>query len=525
MPKLIIKNDEAKAKFIKGIDTIADIVRLTLGPKGNNVALDRPMTTPLITNDGVTIAKEIELKDPIENMGAKLIKEASIKTNEVAGDGTTTAIVLAQSILKESYKNIGDDSPIILAESLRYITSLLTQKLKELTTPVTTNDEIKNIATISSNDEKIGKMIAKAKQLVGIDGVITLTDSKSASTDLSVADGIRLDTGYISPYLCNNINKQTIEFDKAKVLIFDKKIDNMQEILPLLEEVASCGQKLLIVCDDVDDEVLKTIIVNKMRGALSIGIIKIPFYGEKRTDFLEDFALLCGTNYYSESKGDNLKMLSLNLLGDCTNLVINKDSTTLLCRPKDNQKLEEQKAVLKEQLKTAEEQKKDNIKLRLARLSGGVAVISVGADTELEMQEKKLRIEDALSSTNSAIEQGIIIGGGCGLLKLKDYLEYLKTAEPKHLTAIKILSKVIESPIRQIAENCGKNADLILDKLSSKELSENYGYDGLNDTFCNMLKKGIIDPTKVTITALKNACSVATTILTMQGAVTECIEK
>lgn len=521
MPKLIAKNEEAKNALLIGINKVADIVKITLGPKGNNVALDRNYMPPLITNDGVTIAKEIELENPLENMGAKLIKEASIKTNEVAGDGTTTAIVLAQSIIKESFKKLDEISPILLSTSLRYITKLLAKKLAEMATPITTNNEIKNIANISSASPEIGEMIAKAKRLVGEDGVITLSQSNSSSTDLSVVDGIRLDTGYITPYLCNDTDKQIIKFDKAKVLIFDKKLQNMQEILHILEQVAANNEKLLIICDDVDDEVLKTLIVNKVRGAIQIGIIKAPFYGEKRADILEDLSLLCGTNFYSESKGDNIKSVSINDLGNAENIIITKDTTTLLCKASNKEKIKEKSAALKEKLKAANEDEKEQIKLRLSRLCGGLAVISVGADTEIELEEKKLRIEDALSATNSAIEQGILIGGGCGIYKLKSYLDFLEKAEPEHIIAIKIMQKVIESPLRQIAENCGKNGDVILAQISHEKAYDNYGYDGLNDKFCDLMKAGIIDPAKVTITALKNACSVATTIMTTGGAVTD----
>lgn len=521
MSKLIMQDNEAKIKLMQGVDKVANLVKITLGPKGNNVILDRHLTTPLITNDGVTIAKEIELKDSIENMGAKLIKQASIKTNEIAGDGTTTAIVLAQSLLNQSYKKLNDSSPILLSNSLKYIANLLAQKLAEETIKISTNEQIKNIATISSGDQKIGEMIAKAKQLVGTDGVITLIDSNSSSTDLSVEDGMRLDTGYISPYLCNNLNKQLIEFDSARVLIFDKKIDSMQSLIPILEQVVGNNQKLLLICDDIEDEVLKTIIVNKMRGAINIAIIKAPFYGEKRTTFLQDFATLCGTEYFSESRGDNLKNITIDMLGNASNIVITKDTTTLLCKANNKDKTTALINQLKEQIACAKDFEKEELKARLARLNGGIAVISVGADTEVEKEEKKLRIEDALSSTNSAIEQGINIGGGVALFNLIYYLDALNESYPEHSLAIQIMRNVVQAPLRQIAINCGKNDELIIDKMQTFKDKANYGYDALNDSFCDLIKQGIIDPTKVTVTALKNACSVATTILTMQGVVTE----
>lgn len=521
----IIETDLAVNGIIDGINIVANIVKITLGPKGNNVALDRPFASPLITNDGVTIAKEIELEKPFENMGAKLIKEVCTKTNEVAGDGTTTAIVLAQGFIKELSKEINNGhSPIDLNEKIKYITNLLAEKLKESSTKITSIDEIKNIATISSGNSEIGDMIAQAKRLVGIDGIISLIESNSGKTDLMVEDGICLDTGFLSPYLCTDINKQNIEFDNAKILIFDKKFDNMQELLPLFEQAVGNNQKLLIFCDNMSDELLKTIIVNKMRGTLQIAICRIPYYGEKRSALLEDLATLTNTKYYSESKGDNIQNITLDDLGLAQNIVITKDSTTLICKCAEKEKINNQIATLKQKLEDAKPDEKDLIKIRLARLSGGVAVISVGADTELEMQEKKLRIEDALSSTNSAIEQGIIVGGGLALFRLKDYLDNLKNQYPEYEIAIKILSKVIQYPIKQIITNCGKSPDVILEKLENNN-DKNFGYNAKENCFCNLLENGIIDPTKVTITALKNACSIATTILTTKGGVTDYIKQ
>ncbi len=520
-----IEKENAVQQIINGINKVADIVKITLGPKGNNVALDRPFASPLITNDGVTIAKEIELQNPFENMGAKLIKEVCTKTNDIAGDGTTTAIVLAQGFISEIYKEISNGvSPILLTENVKYITNLLVKKLQENSTPITSNEEIKNIATISSGNSEIGDMIAKAKRLVGLDGIITLSESNSGNTDLMVEDGICLDTGILSPYLYTNINKQILEFDNAKVLIFDKKFDNMQQLLPILEQVVGANQKLLIFCDNLSDELLKTIVVNKMRGSLQIAVCKIPFYGEKRTALLEDLSLLCGTKYYSDSKGDNPQNITLNDLGFATNITITKDTTTMLCKSPNKEEIDKLKFHLKQALKTASSDEKENIKMRLARLNGGIAVISVGADTELEMQEKKLRIEDAISATNSAIDQGIIVGGGLGLYRLKNYLKTLKnTLDNKYISAINILEKVVQYPIKQIAKNCDKIPEIILEKIDNNS-DPNFGYNGKLDEFGNLIDNGIIDPTKVTIAALKNACSIATTILTTKGAVTDIIE-
>ena len=518
----IIGQENAVRQMLDGINKVADMVKITLGPKGNNVALDRQFSTPLITNDGVTIAKEIELENNFENMGAKLIKQVCTKTNEVAGDGTTTAIVLAQGFIKEMQKEISNGtSPILLNDKIKCIVNLLVEKLQKNSTKITTNEQIKNIATLSSASPEIGEIIAKAKRLVGSDGIVSLNESNNSSTELSVVDGICLDNGFLSPYLCNNLNKQIIEFDKAKVLIFDKKFESIQELLPLLEQVANAGEKLLILCDNVSDELLKTIIVNKMQGTLKIALVKIPFYGEKRTALLDDLALLCGTKSYSEKAGDKVQNIMLNNLGTASNIVVSKDSTTLLCKGANKEQIEQLKNILKDKLTSANEEEKELIKLRLARLTGGIALISVGADTEIEMQEKKLRIEDAISSTNSAIEQGIIIGGGCGLYKLKFYLEKLKNELPDYITEIKILQKVVEYPIRQIIKNCEKSPEIILAKIDEKIDDKNFGYDGKNDIFCDLEKSGIIDPTKVTITALKNACSIATTILTTKGAVTD----
>ncbi len=517
----ILEEKTAVDKLLKGIDKVANLVKITLGPKGNNVALDRPFSSPLITNDGVTIAKEIELSDPFENMGAKLIKEVCIKTNEVAGDGTTTAIVLAQGFIHEMQKELSrGTSPISLNEKVKYIVNLLVKKLQEKSIKITTNEEIKNIATLSSGSSEVGSLIAKAKHLVGNDGIVSLIEGKSCTTDLSVENGICLENGFLSPYFCTNLAKQCVEFDKAKLLIYDKKLDNINEILPLLEQCSATGQKLLILCDDASDELLKTLVVNKMRGALQIALVRIPFYGEKRKAFLEDLSLLTNSKYYAESKGDNLNGVFLDSLGNISNLVITKDKTTLLCKDQNQEDIDKQKAFLKSLLNSADAYEKEDIKLRLARLNGAIALLSVGADTEIEMQEKKLRIEDALSSTNSALEQGIIIGGGCSLYKLKPYLESLKQSHKDYLPAIEILQKVISYPLSQIAINCDQNAEMVL-SIIDQSTEENFGYDGKTNTYCNLLKAGIIDPTKVTITALKNACSVATTILTTRGGVTE----
>ncbi len=527
MAKQILTNNQARQKLSQGVNQVADLVKITLGPKGRNVVLDKKFATPLITNDGVTIAKEIELSDPYENMGANLIKEVCIKTNDVAGDGTTTAIVLSQCMLNEGLKSfVAGYNPIGLNKGIKKAVKVCVDTLQKNSIKITTNKQIEQIATVSSGDETIGKLISKAKELVGKNGVITLQDSKTDTTDLSVVDGIRFENGYISPYLCTNQEKLQIEYDEAYLLIANQKLNNIQEILPLLEQLVGTGHKLLVIAEDFDDEFVATIIVNKMRNMLNCALVKAPWYGEKRTEFLQDLALLCGTKVYSKSTGDDISTLTLLELGLAKNIVITKNTTTLVCKNCDKKQLNEKIQSVTQSIDHAtNDYDKQQLRLRLARLSGGIGVISVGASTEVELQEKKLRIEDALSATNSACQQGITIGGGCALLKCKQpLLDLIETLSGDEKVGASILLKVICAPLLQISHNAGVNGEVVLNTLSANN-NPHYGYDAMNNCYCDLLEQGIIDPTLVTITALNNACSVVTTMLTTEGLVTDCVEQ
>ena len=527
MQKQFLTNTQARQKLEQGVNKVADLVKIKLGPKGRNVVLDRKFATPLITNDGVTIAKEINLPDPFENMGASLIKEVCIKTNDIAGDGTTTAIVLSQCMLNEGLKNfVAGCNPIKLNIGLKKATELCIETLQKNSIKIDTNKQIEQIATVSSADPKIGMLIAKAKALVGEDGVITLQDSKTDTTDLSVVEGIQFENGYISPYLCTNQQKMQIEYDEALVLLTDQKISSIQQILPILEQLVGTTQKLIIIADDFDEEVVSTIIVNKMRNMLNCALIKAPLYGEKRRDFLQDMAILCNTKVYSNTTGDNLSDLTIEDLGNAKNIVITKHNTTLLCKCLNKQELDSRISLIKQSIQSApSDYDKEQLKIRLARLTGGIGVISVGATTDVELQEKKLRIEDALSATNSACQQGITLGGGCALLKCnKPLQELINSLDGDEKVGAQILQKVICAPLLQIAKNAGVSGEVILQNINNSD-NPNYGYNALDGSYCDMIEQGIIDPTLVTITALNNACSVVSTMLTTEALVTDLEDK
>lgn len=526
MAKQFLIDKQAREKLALGVNKLANIVKTTLGPKGRNVVLDRKYAPPLITNDGVTIAKEITLEDSFENMGASLIKEVCIKTNDTAGDGTTTAIVLSQVLLNEGIKNfVAGANPIVMNKGINKAVDLCIKTLEQNSIKISTEKQIEQIATVSSGDEKIGKLISKAKQLVGDNGVITLGESKTDTTDLSVVDGLQFDNGYISPYLCTNPEKLTTEFDECFVLILEEKLTNIQQILPILEQLANTLNKLLVIATDFEEEFVSTIILNKMRNMLNCALVKAPFFGEKRSEFLQDLALICNTKVYSKTSGDNLQTLSLQDLGIAKNVVITKHNTTLVSKANNKQILSEKVNQIKDKILTATgDYEKEQLKIRLARLSGGVAMINVGASTEVELQEKKLRIEDALSATNAASQSGITLGGGCALLKCKKpLLKLIKTLSGDEKIGAQILLKVIQAPLIQIATNAAVSYEVILDKIY-KSKNTNYGYDALNNTYCDMIKSGIIDPTLVTITALNNARSVVTTMLTTQVLVTDILD-
>ena len=510
-----------------GVDAVADTVKITLGPKGRNVVLDRQFDTPLITNDGVTIAKDVELDDPFENMGASLIKQVSIKTNDVAGDGTTTSAVLAQAIIHEGMKNFAAGAnPIMLKKGIAKATDVVVEELKNQSIAVVGRDEIEQVASISAGDAEIGKLIADAFEKVGRDGVITVEEGKTLDTTLKLSAGMQFDRGYLSPYMSTNMEKMEADLSDCYILITDKRISNVQEILPILEQVVKQGMKLLIVADDIEGEALTTLIVNKLRGTFNCVAVKAPSYGDKRKEILEDIAILTGATVVSEEKGLDLKNATLDVLGKAKTIKVTKDSTTIVDGYGDKTKLEERKQIIKAQIEnTTSSFDKEKLTERLAKLSGGVAVISVGSATEVELKEKKLRIEDALSATKAATEEGIVAGGGIALLQTKKTLEkYLEKLDGDERTGAEIVLKALESPIRQIAENSGVDGGVIVFNIESKN-TKNYGYDALNEKYVDMIKAGIVDPTKVTRSAIQNATSVAGTLLTTESLIAEIKEK
>lgn len=521
MTKILKFGDEARKLLASGINQVANAVKITLGPKGKNVVLDRKYTSPLITNDGVSIAKEIELSDPFEDMGARLIKEVSIKTNDDAGDGTTTACVLASSIVSNGLKNIASGAnPIIIRKGIEKAAQVAINELKMLSKPVSSELEIRQIASISAGSEEIGQLISEAFNKVGKDGVITIEESKTSQTNLKHTQGLEFERGYISPYMIPQ-NSNFANLENPYILITDKKITNLNDILPLLEEIIKTNRPLLIIAEDVDGEALSTLAINTLRGSFNSVAVKAPSFGEKQKEFLEDISLITGGTYISKDLNFDLKNITLSDLGEATSIKIYKDKTVLVGGNSNLEKIQNLKIKLNEQLKTeTDKYELAKIEDRLARLSGGVAIIEVGAPSEIEMKEKKLRIEDALSATKSATKEGIIIGGGCALLRTKAKVAKLvEKLEGDEQTGAKIVEKALESPLRQIAINSGKDDGVIVEKVQS--MPENFGFDALNSKFVDMYEAGIIDPTKVTRCALQNACSVASSILTTEVLVAE----
>ena len=516
MSKQILNGLEARQKLKQGIEKVANSVKITLGPKGKNVVLERKFTTPLITNDGVTIAKEIELEDPFENIGASLIKEVSIKTNDLAGDGTTTACVLANAIIQEGFKNIASGAnPIILRKGIDKAIKTVSQKLKSISKPISSNNEIAQIASISAGDSEIGELIANAFETVGKDGVITIEESKTAQTNLKITQGIEFEKGFISPYMANP-DSQTTTLDNAYILVSNRKLSNLSELLPLFEKLIQESKPLLIIAEDVDGEVLSTLIVNNLRGTFKAVAVKAPEFGDKQKEFLEDICLLTSATFLSKDLPIDFKTLELSDLGFAKKIKISKDKTTILEGNANLEKIEDKRNYL-HSINTLELDTFDKIKHddRLARLSGGVAVIEVGAPSEIEMQEKKLRIEDALSATKSATIEGIVAGGGTALIQCKSSLdELLNTLSGDELTGAKIIYSILDHPLKQIAENSGADGGVVASKVY--ESSNNIGFDASNGTFVDMIDAGIIDPTKVTRCALENAGSVASSILTTE---------
>ncbi len=524
MAKQIIYGEEARKALQAGVDKLADTVKITLGPKGRNVVLDKKYGSPLITNDGVTIAREIELEDPFENMGAQLVKEVSTKTNDVAGDGTTTATLLAQALIREGMKNVtAGANPMVVKKGMAKAVDAVVAELQKNAKPVASTKDIARVGTISSADEEIGKFIAEAMEKVTADGVITVEESKIAVTEAEVVEGMQFDRGYISPYMVTDTDKMEAIIDDAYILITDKKISNVQDILPLLEQIMRAGGKLVIIAEDVEGEALSTILVNKLRGVFTCVCVKAPGFGDRRKDMLQDIAILTGGEVITADLGLELKDTQIPQLGRARQVKVGKENTIIV----DGAGAKEEIAARVTQIKGMIEQSisefdRDKLQERLAKLSGGVAVIKVGAATETEMKEKKLRIEDALAATKAAVEEGCVAGGGVALLNTTGAVKALldTTDDVDEKTGIKFVLKAIEEPVRQIAANAGLEGSVIVNAiLSSKKVG--YGYNFADDKYCDMLKAGILDPAKVTRSAIQNAASVAAMVLTTESLVTD----
>lgn len=523
MAKQFKYGDDARKALEAGVDALANTVKITLGPKGRNVVLDRPYGSPLVTNDGVTIAKDIVLSDPFENMGAQIIREVATKTNDVAGDGTTTASVLAQAIVKEGLKNVAAGAnPMVLKRGIMKATEVAVEELKKISKEVEDKTAIAQVASISASDEKIGQLISDAMEKVGKDGVITIEEGKAMTTELNVVEGMQFDRGYVSPYLVTNTDKMYAELDNPVILITDKKISNIQEILPLLEQVLKNGLKLLIISDDIEGEALTTIIVNKLKGVFNVVAVKAPGFGDRRKAYLEDIAILTGGTYISSDLGYELKDATLDMLGRAKSVRVDKDNTTIVGGYGSQENIAARVASIRAQIaESTSEYDKEKLQERVAKLAGGVAVIGVGAATEVEMKEKKLRIEDALNATRAAVEEGIVAGGGTALLSI---IPAVKKAcaklEGDEATGAKIVLRALEAPVRQIAANAGIDGGIVANTIMSAKKA-NYGYDAQKEVYCDMVKAGILDPTKVTRSALQNAASVASTLLTTESLVTD----
>ena len=528
MAKKILEGEKARKSLEKGVNKLADTVKITLGPKGRNVVLGKKYALPLITNDGVTIAKEIELDDPFENLGAELIREVSVKTNDVAGDGTTTACVLAQAIIREGLKNFtAGANPIILKKGIFKAVEVATEELKKLSKPVASSKDIEQVASISAGDENVGKLIASAMEKVGSDGVIAVEESQTMNTELSVVEGMQFDRGYLSPYMSTNTEKMIAELDNPYILITDNKISNLNEILPILESLVKVGGKLLIIADDVEGEALTALILNKLRGSLSVVAVKAPSFGDKRKAMLEDIAILTGGTFVSNELGVDFSTITLENLGRAKSVKVDKDNTTIVEGAGDAKEIQARVKLIKDQIKvTTSDYEKEKLSDRLAKLAGGVAVIKVGAATEVEMKEKKLRIEDALSATKAASEEGVVPGGGVALLKttpaIKKLVDKLSGDEK---TGANIVLRAVEEPIRQIAANAGIDGGVVVNKIYENLEKPAFGYDALNNKFVDMIESGILDPTKVTRSALQNAASVSATLLTTEALVVEIEDK
>ncbi len=527
MAKQIIYGEEARKAIERGVNQLADTVKITLGPKGRNVVLDKKFGTPLITNDGVTIAKEIELEDAFENMGAQLIKEVSTKTNDVAGDGTTTATVLAQAMINEGLKNLAAGAnPMTMKRGIQKATAEAVEAVKAASVPVSGSKDIARVGTISSGDELIGSLIAEAMDKVSQNGVITIEESKTAETYSDVVEGMQFDRGYLSPYMVTDTDKMEAVIDDALILLTDKKISNIQEILPLLEQIVKAGRKLLIIAEDVEGEALATIVLNKLRGTFTCVCVKAPGFGDRRKEMLQDIAILTGAQVVSSELGMELKDADMSVLGQAHQVKVTKENTVIVDGAGDPAEIRARAMQIEHQIgTTTSDYDREKLQERLAKLSGGVAVIKVGAATETEMKEKKLRIEDALNATRAAVAEGIVPGGGSAyVLASKAAEKLLPTLEGDEKTGAAIVAKALKAPIMQIAANAGVEGAVILNQVASAD-NANYGYDAANDTYGDMLALGIVDPTKVCRSALENAASVSAMVLTTESLVADLPEK
>ena len=523
MSKLICFGEDARKAMERGVNQLADTVKVTMGPKGRNVVLDKKFGAPLITNDGVTIAKEIELDDPFENMGAQLVKEVSTKTNDVAGDGTTTATLLAQAIIREGLKNLAAGAnPMVMKKGISKATETAIAEIKKNSKKVKGTEDIARVGAVSSGDENIGKLIAEAMEKVGHDGVITVEESKTAETYSEVVEGMQFDRGYITPYMVTDTEKMEAVMDDALILITDKKISNIQEILPVLEQVIQSGKKLVIIAEDVEGEALSTLIVNKLRGTLNVLCVKAPGFGDRRKEMLEDISILTGGTVISSDLGMELKDTQLNMLGKARQVKSNKENTIIVDGGGTAKAVKDRVAQIRTLIEnTTSEYDKEKAQERLAKLAGGVAIIRVGAATEAEMKEKKLRIEDALNATRAAVEEGIVAGGGTAYVNAVAAVEKLvKTLEGDEKTGAAIIAAALTEPMRQIAKNAGIDGSVVLEKVKTAGKT-GYGFDAYNEVYTDMISAGIVDPTKVTRSALENAASVASLMLTTESLVAD----
>ena len=521
MAKMLSYGEEARQALERGVDKLANTVKVTLGPKGRNVVLWRAYGTPLVTNDGVTIAKEIELDDPFENMGAQMVKEVSTKTNDVAGDGTTTATLLAQAIIHEGLKNlVAGANPVVMNKGMAKATKAAVEAIKKNSQPVNGSDDIARVGTVSSGDEKIGTLIAEAMEKVGSDGVITVEESKTAETYSEVVEGMQVDRGFLSPYMVTDTEKMEAVLDDPLILLTDKKISNIQEIIPVLEQVIQAGKKLLIMAEDVEGEALSTLLVNKLRGTLSVLCVKAPGFGDRRKEMLQDIAILTGATVISSDYGLELHDTTIEQLGSARQVKAGKETTIIVDGGGDSAAIKERTQMIRNEYeRSTSEYDREKLQERLARLAGGVAIIRVGAATETEMKEKKLRIEDALNATRAAVEEGIVAGGGTAYVNaIAEVEKLIDQVEGDEKTGVQIIARALTAPLRQIATNAGLDASVILEKVKSSD-TVGYGFDAYKEVYCDMISSGIVDPTKVTRSALENAASISSMLLTTEALV------